>query len=60
MTVSSPGTDRFDLPLADETVGDMIRIPGGTHAEAIATLTSVSGLVASCGGGLAMEANSSR
>jgi hypothetical protein len=27
MTVSSPGTDRFDLPLADETVGDMIRIP---------------------------------
>ena len=60
MTVSSPGTDRFDLPLADETVGDMIRIPGGTHAEAIATSTSVSGLVASCAGGLAMEANSSR
>jgi hypothetical protein len=24
MTVSSPGTDRFDLPLVDETVGDIV------------------------------------
>jgi hypothetical protein len=32
MTVSWSDTDQFDLPPADETVGDMIRIPGGTHA----------------------------
>jgi hypothetical protein len=37
MTVSSPGTDRFDLPLVDETVGGVIRIPGDARAEAIAT-----------------------
>lgn len=37
MTVLSSETDRFDLPLVDETVDDMIRIPGATHAEAIAT-----------------------
>ena len=60
ITVSSSDTDQFDLPPADETVGDMIRIPGGMHAEAINTSTSVSGLVASCAGGLAMEADSSR
>jgi hypothetical protein len=53
-------TDQFDLPSADETVGDMIRIPGSAHAEAINTSTSVSGLVASGAGGLAMEADSSR
>jgi hypothetical protein len=53
-------TDQFDLPSADETVGDMIRIPGGVHAEAINISTSVSGLVASRAGGLAMEADSSR
>jgi hypothetical protein len=51
-------TDQFDLP--SETVGDMIRIPGGVHAEAINISTSVSGLVASRAGGLAMEADSSR
>jgi hypothetical protein len=60
MTVSSSDTDEFDLPPADETVGDMIRIPGGAHAEAINTSTSVSGLVASGAGGLAIEADSSR
>ena len=60
MTVSSSDTDQFDLPPADDPVSDMIRIPGGTHAEAINTSTSVSGLVASCAGGLAMEADSSR
>ena len=60
MTVSSPDTDQFDLPPADETVGYMIRITGGAHAEAINTSTNVSGLVASCAGGLAIEADSSR
>ena len=60
MTVSSSDTVQLGLPPADETVSDMIRIPGGTHAEAINTPTSVSGLVASCAGGLAMEADSSR
>jgi hypothetical protein len=53
-------TDQLDLPSADETVGDIIRIPGGVHAEAINISTSVSGLVASRAGGLAMEADSSR
>jgi uncharacterized RmlC-like cupin family protein len=53
-------TDQFDLPSADERVGDMIRIPGGVHAKAINISTSVSGLVASRAGGLAMEADSSR
>jgi hypothetical protein len=59
MIVSSD-TDQFDLPPADETVGYMIRIPGGTHAEAINTSTNVSGLVGSCAGGSAIEADSSR
>jgi hypothetical protein len=52
--------DQFDLPSADETVGDVIRILGAMHAEAIDISASVSGLVASCAGGLAMEADSSR
>ena len=42
ITVSSSDTDQLDLPPADETVGDMIRIPGGMHAEAFKTSTSVS------------------
>src|SRR5262249_9442232 len=46
-----PDTDRLDLPPARETVG--------MPAQAISTSTSVSGLVASCAGGLAMEADSS-
>jgi len=60
ISVLSSDTDPFDLPPADVTVGDMIRIPSGAHAEAINTSTSPSGLVASCAGGLAMEADSSR
>jgi hypothetical protein len=60
ITVSSSDTDQLDLPPADETVGDMIGIPGGMHAEAFNTSTSVSDLVVSCAGGLAIEADSNR
>jgi hypothetical protein len=60
MTVSSSDTVQLDLPPADDPVSDVIRISGGVHAEAIKYSTSVSGLVASCAGGLAIEANSSR
>ena len=60
ITVSSSDTDELDLPPADETVGDMIRIPDGMHAEAFNTSTSVSDLVVSCAGGLAIEADSNR
>jgi hypothetical protein len=59
MTVSSPGTDRFDLPLVDETVGDIIWIPSDTQAEAIAAYKRI-GFSCVVWGGLAMEANSGR
>ena len=41
ITVSSSDTDELDVPPVDETVGDMIWIPGGMHAEALNTSTSV-------------------
>ena len=59
-TVSSADRHQLDVPPADEAVGDMIRIPGGMHAEAFNTSTSVLDLVVSCAGGLAIEADSNR
>ena len=50
----APGRTGFDLPLVDEAVGDMIRIPGGARVEAINTSTRKY-LVVSCAGGLALS-----
>ena len=60
MTLSLSDTDQFDLPSADETVGDMIRILGGCSCRSDRYLYKRIGFSCVVRGRIGEEADSSR